>query len=73
MKLKMMCSECKGEDILADAYASWNKEKQEWELENVSGPKGAFCNDCENETKIEEKEFRVSVKKLKLEAESYEA
>jgi hypothetical protein len=54
-KLKMVCAECGSEDVLADAYVGWNKEAQGWEIANVFG-KGDYCNNCEGECRIEQKE-----------------
>lgn len=52
----MKCAECGSEDILADAYARWNVELQDWELSAVFTDKGCFCNNCEEECDIEEEE-----------------
>jgi hypothetical protein len=49
-----MCSVCSSEDILADAYAEWNVEKQEWQLQNVFDYSGAFCNACDGPTTLTE-------------------
>jgi hypothetical protein len=50
-KEKIVCSECGGENVLADAWASWNVEKQEWELYNHFDSK--FCEDCDGECSVE--------------------
>jgi hypothetical protein len=39
---------------MRDAWASWNYQKQEWELSQSFDH--AFCEDCEGETKIIGKE-----------------
>jgi hypothetical protein len=52
-KLKMVCETCGSEDVLADAYAKWNTELQMWEVE-VLHDKDAFCNTCEELTRIDE-------------------
>tara|TARA_R110000868_G_scaffold300126_1_gene560527 strand:+ start:52623 stop:52814 length:192 start_codon:yes stop_codon:yes gene_type:complete len=52
MKTRHMCSVCSSEDILADAYAEWNIEKQEWQLQNVFDYSGAFCNACDGPTTL---------------------
>ena len=51
MKTRHMCSVCSSEDILADAYAEWNIEKQEWQLQNVFYTE-AFCIACEGPTTL---------------------
>lgn len=55
-KFKMVCSYCGSENVLSDAYAKWNVENQEWELDNTFD-KGAFCEDCDGECRIVEKEI----------------
>jgi hypothetical protein len=50
-KVQPVCNRCGSADILADAYASWNFETQEWEISQAFD-KGAFCPDCDGETKI---------------------
>lgn len=52
-RVRMVCYVCGSENVLRDAYASWNVETQEWELQNVFD--AAVCEGrCEGETKIEE-------------------
>ena len=46
-----VCSYCQSEDIKKDAYAVWNKEKQEWELDAIFD-KGSVCEDCGGETSL---------------------
>ncbi|WP_299911464.1 hypothetical protein [uncultured Paracoccus sp.] len=38
------CPHCGGQNILADACASWNVETQEWKLSNVFDD--TTCDDC---------------------------
>ncbi len=54
-KVRMVCKECGSEDVLCDAYAEWNYDKQEWVLQNTFD-KGAYCNQCDGETRIVEAE-----------------
>lgn len=54
-RVRMVCSHCGGEDVLADAYAVWNYDLQEWELNNVFD-KGHHCNECDGECSITEAE-----------------
>lgn len=51
---RMICIHCKGENVLLDAWASWDIENQEWVLESVYDH--AHCHDCEGETTIQETE-----------------
>lgn len=43
-KIKIVCAQCGGENVLRDAYASWDVEAQEWVLSSIYD---AFtCDDC---------------------------
>ncbi|MES2906700.1 MAG: hypothetical protein V4691_06710 [Pseudomonadota bacterium] len=55
-KILMVCAECGSDDVLADAYAEWNVDAQKWELQNAFD-KGAYCNSCEQETRLNEREL----------------
>lgn len=50
----MVCKHCGSQEVRRDAWAAWNPEKEEWELYNYFD--AAFCEDCDTETTIEEKE-----------------
>jgi hypothetical protein len=45
------CNECGSTDVLADAYATWNIETQEWEILNIFD--NYVCNVCGGECDIE--------------------
>lgn len=49
----MVCRHCGSEDVLADAYAEWDVEEQKWVISNIFD-KGAYCNSCDGESRIEE-------------------
>jgi hypothetical protein len=53
-KIRMVCSHCGAEEVFADAYAQWNVESQAWEIVQTFD-KGAYCNQCDGETRIEER------------------
>jgi uncharacterized OB-fold protein len=55
-KVKIVCSVCGSLRILRDAWAEWDFEEQEWVLQNVFDH--AYCEDCANETSIEEMEVQ---------------
>lgn len=55
-KIKMVCYRCGSDDVIADAYATWNVKEQRWELESTYD-KGSYCNSCNDETRIEEEEI----------------
>ena len=48
---RAVCSKCGSEDVLFDAYVSWNKEKQDMEIANTFD-KGSFCNSCDGECSV---------------------
>ncbi len=54
------CSHCGGTNVVADAYAYWDAETQQWELDQTFA-KGAHCDDCDGETRIEFKETEEGV------------
>lgn len=55
MKIKMVCSECGSEDVLADAWAEWDIDTQEWVLQTTFDEK--FCPDCDCSCKVDEVEI----------------
>jgi len=50
-----ICSTCKSTDVLCDAWAEWNAEKQDWELRATFD--AAHCNTCDGPTKLEWQEI----------------
>ena len=52
--VEQVCASCEGTNVLADAYAAWNTESQEWGIDSLYD-KGAHCNDCGGETRIVER------------------
>jgi hypothetical protein len=55
-RFRMVCDECGSEDVLADAYAQWDIDQQDWVVANVFD-KGAFCPDCDGDARIAEVEL----------------
>lgn len=53
-KINIKCKYCGSEDVLRDAWASWDFGKQEWVLNDVFD--AAHCNTCEGETSLIEEE-----------------
>tara|TARA_B100001939_G_scaffold343029_1_gene355093 strand:+ start:2779 stop:2940 length:162 start_codon:yes stop_codon:yes gene_type:complete len=45
-------TERNGEDVLADAYAEWDPERQRWEVQDVF-LKNGFCASCDGQVSIE--------------------
>ena len=54
MKTIKKCNICGSEEIVADAWAIWNSDKDEWELYDTYP--NYYCNSCEHECSIIEKE-----------------
>ena len=50
--VQMVCRECGSPDVLVDAYGEWDIDKQDWIIANTFD-KGAFCHECDGETRIE--------------------
>lgn len=48
-KVKMVCEDCGSDDVVADAYASWNVDTQKWEVDSIFD-KGSYCNNCDKES-----------------------
>lgn len=55
-KYRMVCADCGSEEVVKDAYASWNIETQEWEVASTHD-KGSYCSICDDEVYIESKEL----------------
>lgn len=55
-KVKIVCRDCGSEDVVRDAWAEWDVENQEWVLQDYFD--AAYCNNCEGECKLEEKEIK---------------
>ena len=55
-RIKMVCTECGSDEVLADAYVQWDVEKQDWIVQNVF-EKGGYCDTCEGEARYEEVEL----------------
>ena len=49
---KPVCSKCGSDDVLADAYAEWNVERQEWQL-TTTFDKGSVYEHCDGECRLE--------------------
>ena len=45
------CYRCQSERVAVDAWACWNRERGDWELENTYDD--AHCHQCEESTKLD--------------------
>ena len=50
-KLNMICQICGSGNVVKDALAEWDKEKQNWVLRTVLD--NTNCEDCESEDCVE--------------------
>jgi len=64
-KIKIVCAECEGENVVRDAWASWDVETQKWEASSVFDD--ARCEDCDREVSLNEVEI-VDPRKAALDA-----
>jgi len=53
MAVEYICNICGGNSVARDAWATWDVEAQDWRLGAVFDY--AYCHDCEDETKLEER------------------
>jgi hypothetical protein len=58
MKVRQICSTCKSENVLRDAFAGWDIAEQKWFLQE-SFNFGGYCQNCENTCSIIEEEVSV--------------
>lgn len=47
-KQACVCADCGSEDVLVNAYATWDKDNQRFEVQNTF-EKGGWCNTCDKE------------------------
>lgn len=48
-----ICNFCKSDKVKNEAWVTWNKEKQEWEIDSVSELKETqWCDTCVDTTKL---------------------
>ena len=52
--MKKVCKHCGSENVVKDAWAEWDEDKQEWVLQQVFDYD--YCTDCEGDTTIIDKE-----------------
>jgi len=54
-KRKKVCKYCGSDDIVVDAFARWNPDKDMFVLDEVF--EYTYCNQCDGETQIEDIEL----------------
>ena len=52
--MKKVCKHCGSEDVVRDAWASWDSTLGEWVLSDIFDYE--FCQECEGDTTIIDKE-----------------
>lgn len=50
-RLRAVCRFCNSTNVFADTSASWNEERQEWEMGELYD-KGDYCGDCETHGRV---------------------
>jgi hypothetical protein len=58
MTIRIICSECGGENVRRDAFAEWDIAKQDWVLSSVFDQ--GHCEDCGGERALAEEEVGVT-------------
>lgn len=49
-RLAYVCDECGGSDVLLDAWAEWNMDRQDWILHDILT--SSFYRRCDSETRL---------------------
>ena len=57
-KVRLVCSRCKSDEVVKDAFASWDVEQQTWVLRSYYD--ATYCNTCEESCNLEEEECEDS-------------
>ena len=50
MPIEIVCKFCGGTNVMRDAWAVWDRDKQDWVLGSVFD--AAQCDDCDGETSL---------------------
>ncbi len=53
MAIEIICSVCGSDDVVRDAWAAWDTDRQEWVLASVFDD--AFCEACERSVALSER------------------
>ena len=53
MAIEIICAECGSDDVLRDAWAAWDADRQEWVLASVFDD--GFCEACERSVSLRER------------------
>lgn len=52
LRLIMVCVECGSNQVIRDAWAVWDRERQQWKLGGLH--ESEFCSCCDQPTETEE-------------------
>ena len=52
--IKMICKECGSKDVTAQGWVAWDENTQAWKYTGETTLLPDWCNDCDDETTIEE-------------------
>lgn len=47
-----VCQTCGSDDVLLDAYVSWDYENQAWEIASEPCDKNAYCHTCDGQVSV---------------------
>lgn len=51
-RIRIVCGECRSENVSRDAWSEWDLESQSWILRCVFDD--AYCHDCDKEMSLDE-------------------
>lgn len=49
-RVRMICAECGSAEVVRDAWAAWDDDRQDWVLQSVHDY--AHCDECGGEARI---------------------
>lgn len=49
---KLICNECKGDNVTVGATMKWNKAIQDWEILDIDLDSVGFCHTCEGDSHL---------------------
>lgn len=55
MKVKKVCANCGSDNVVTDAWVSWDIDSQQWVIDDIFD--NDYCKSCEGETTIQDEEI----------------
>ena len=59
VNVNYICKSCKSDNVVSDAWATWNPERQQMELESTFD--NTYCRECEKEHDTDSIPYEVEV------------